>query len=261
MKTRFFVPALICSLTLPLISCDEAGFNSPYVLSLPRPPGAWISLLGQPHWRIEWVNEGGEKQQKNVYSAENMEIALPQTWATAVSAWPYWPEKGIAPGIFRPAGAIFPYDVSGNRIYLSWRAGPDAVFYWELALADRQDATSSAVPRLPHYFNWPRFRELFKTGAINENICRDPWLADWRSIAERTVKTGFDRRRIEPEPVVEMNIAVPSGVWYCGSPFAAPLTFPENEMPVFPLRKSIEIWVSAKGILRCNQDAWLFSAW
>ena len=260
MKIHIISPAAVL-LLLILVCCDNGIFHSEYVLDLPKPPESWVSLLGEPHWRIEWQNPEGKKQVKDIKPAKNIGVSLPQTWPNAVSAWPFWPEKGVAPGAFKPAGALFPYDVSDNRLKLSWKAGPDAVYYWELARADRQDAKPSSVPRFPHYFNWPRFRELFETGIINEKVIQDPWLADWQSIAKKTVLSGFDRRRIVPVAAGEMNIPVPAGPWYGSSPFTTPLIFEDGNDPVFPVWAWTDIWVSAEGILRCNQNAWVFYHW
>ena len=243
-------------------ACNNwAFFHSQYTLILPKPPQTWVSILGEPDWRIEWLTPDGQKQFKNIESAQNIKIELPQTWASAVLAWPYWPRHNIGPGLFRPCGALFPFDASGGRLYLSWKAGPDAVYFWELARACRENAAASRVPRLPHLFDWPRFRELFETDALGEEIRRDPWLADWPSIAQRTVNSGFDRRRLVPEPVSNMTIPVPPGHWFGSSPFAAPLSFGEGETPVFPVRASADTWVSREGILRCNQKTWVFTAW
>ena len=261
MKAIFFRLILTFIVLLLLIGCGETMFPSRHVLVLPQVPETWVSLLGEPHWRVEWLNPEGQRQIKAVTSAESIAIELPQTWTSAVLAWPYWPEQNIGPELFRPAGALFPFDSSANRISLTWKAGPDAVLYWELALAYWQDEAVSKVPRIPQNFNWPRFRELFETDVINEAVRLDPWLADWRSIAEKTVRSGFDRRRLVPEPNEKMNIPVSSGPWYSGSPFAAPLFFEEGTTPVFPVRSVVEIWVCNEGILRCNKKAWVFTLW
>ena len=263
MKTSIFLWTIFL---LFLTACNnEDFFHSQYTLVLPKPPEQWVDMLGEPHWRVQWFNPNGQKQFKNIENAQSIAIALPETWASAVLAWPYWPVHNINPGLFRPCGALFPFDVSGNRLYLSWKAGPDAVYYLELAnayrLAGQENAADSRVPRLPYLFDWPRFRELFETDVLSQEIRNDPWLACWRNIAERTVRSGFDRRRIVPEPVLQTAIPVPAGPWYGSSPFAAPLNFTKGQTPVFPLRVSTEIWISAEGILRGNRDTWIFTAW
>jgi hypothetical protein len=281
MKTNFLVFAACAGFLL--YGCGEGMGDSRYVLDLPEIPWTW-ELLGNPHWRIDWLNVDGRKETMTVtvgdaVSGRRVEIDLPQTWVSAVSALPFWPEKGIIPGIFRPAGAIFPFDVSGKSLVLSWQGGVDATLYWEFAAFSRENTSSpedelpgevgyednndspetemerAAVPRFPWNFNWPRFRQLFDDPSLNAEVRADPWLADWHSIAEKIVRSGFDKRRLVPEPRSSLQIPVGHGPWIGTSPFATPLLF--EATPVFPVRAAADTWVSAEGILRCNAEAWI----
>jgi hypothetical protein len=111
---------------------------------------------------------------------------------------------------------------------------------------------------VPAYFDWPRFRSLFKGVTINDAVLKDPWLVDWRSIAERTISSNFDQRRLVPEASFPMPVPVFPGPWYGTSPFAEPLYFAEDQSPVFPVRSGLNVWISAEGILRCNNKTWVF---
>jgi hypothetical protein len=215
-----------------------------------------------------------------------MEISLPPTLVSAVSALPFWPDRGIVPGIFKPAGAIFPFDASGRSLVLSWQGGVDANLFGERAQAyqgteeesvppeETQTETETAemaamewrvmewrtagvraVSRLPWNFNWPRFRQLFDDPTLNAEVRADPWLADWHGIAEKIVKSGFDKRRLVPEARSSLQIPVNYGPWIGASPFAFPLFF--ETTPVFPVRPTADTWVSAEGILRCNAETWI----
>jgi hypothetical protein len=226
-----------------------------YDLELPGLPPAWKSLLGNPCWQIEWVNIEGHREMMSIGENVHADIAIPLTFASAVSALPFWPDKELGPGIFRPAGAIFPFDTSGNRLILSWKGGVDANLFWELA----QASSDKALSRLPQRFDWPRFRLLFDDPTLDEDIRADPWLADWRDIAEKIVLSGFDRRRLVPEPRVDLKIPVNGGPWIGTSPFAPPLLFEAD--PVFPVKPTSDTWVSAEGILRCNSEAWILIEW
>jgi hypothetical protein len=222
-----------------------------YDLELPELPAAWRTLLGSPCWQIEWVNPGGQRKTMDIPEKARADIAIPLNLASAVSAAPFWPDKGIGPGIFRPAGAIFPFDASGNSLVLSWKGGVDANLFWELA----QASSENAPLRLPQNFDWPRFRQLFDDPTLNEGIRADPWLADWQGIAEKIVLSGFDKRRLVPESRNSLKVPVSGGPWVGTSPFAPPLFFDAD--PVFPVRPSSDTWVSAQGILRCNTEAWI----
>jgi hypothetical protein len=236
--------------------CGASIDGGVYSIELPALPSAWKNLSGTPQWRVEWINPKGNRETATVREHAKPEIALPQTRVSAVLAWPYWPERGIGPGIFRPAGALFPFDASRTAITLSWQAGVDAMLYWEMAKAA---PARSAVTRLPEHFNWPRFRELFKDSSINADVRADPWLADWQSIAEKIMQSGFDKRRLVPEARNDRPLPLGPGPWIGTSPFANPLLF--KETPVFPVRKKADTWISAEGLLRCNTETWILLEW
>lgn len=249
---------VIFALALQLICCGDR-FPSAYDLELPKPPSQWVSLLGDPHWRVEWLNPNGEKQSADISPGGGIAVEIPITWANPVTAWPFWPSHNLIPGLFKPAGALFPLDVDGDSLRLSWEAGADTVFYWELALANKGN-----MSRAPANLDWLRFRSLFKEGTLKEDVCKDPWLIDWRSAAEKTIASGFDRRRFISETPEKVNIPVFADLWYGASPFAEPLCFDKDEgkIPVFPVRSGgVNVWVSEEGILRVRGKVWVFKEW
>jgi hypothetical protein len=244
---------------LVLSACGRSLLDPGYVLDFPEPPAAWRELLGDPQWRVEWIGPGGARE--TAVLAEGAELDLPRTWASPVTAWPFWPRRGIGPGIFYPAGAVFPFDASGGGLSLSWRGGVEAVFYGELAAAAVQAAGSESdapASRRPWNFDWPRFRELLEDPALSEEVRLDPWRVDWKAAASAIVSSGFDRRRLRPEVREERPVPVPAGSWFGPSPFAPPLIFGEGETPVFPAGSNPQSWFSPAGMLRCSTDAWIF---
>jgi len=253
MKTYFL--AVLSCIGLFLNSCGEALTDSGFALELPVLPQAWEEVLGSPCWRIEWVNEKGRKKAMTVQGNGGWNIVLPQTWVSAVSAFPFWPEKGLSPGFFKPAGAIFPYDVSGGNLVLSWQGGVDSVLYWEMAKSYGNSGNES-TKQIPMNFNWPRFRRLFDDPSLNAEVRADPWLADWAGIAAKIVQSGFDKRRLVPEARSALQVPVGPGPWIGASPFAEPLVF--EGTPVYPVRPTTDTWVSREGILRCNSQTWIF---
>jgi hypothetical protein len=253
MRIVIFILISVCSLSF--ICCGDF-LNSKFIPELPQPPETWVLLLDEPNWRVEWLDPNGQKRKADIPPGKSLEIELPNTWINPVAAWPYWPVYNLAPGVFKPAGALFPFDVTGERLHLSWKAGPDTVFYWELAFASQDNSRS------PVRFDWLRFRELFEADVLREEVRKDPWLVDWSYVAEKTVSSSFDRRRLVPKPCESVNIPVFSGPWYGSSPFAEPLFFSEDNSRLFPVTSAnVDVWISAEGILRCNRNAWMFSAW
>ena len=262
---NYFCALVFCAVFI-LYGCGESLLDSRYAVELPELPPSWKAMLGSPYWRVEWLNVSGQKESATVRRNRGVEISLPPTWVSAVSAVPFWPDRGIGPGIFRPAGAIFPFDVSGKNLVLSWQGGVDANLYWEFVRVSSEAGQESppdetepveraAVSRLPWNFNWPRFRQLFADPSLNAEVRADPWLADWSGIAAKIVQSGFDKRRLVPEARSNLEIPVNPGPWIGASPFAAPLLF--ESVPVFPVRSTADTWVSIEGILRCNSETWI----
>jgi len=250
MKNFYFIFSTVFVSALQLVCCGDIC-PSKYTLELPNPPESWVSLLGEPCWHIEWFDPNGENRSAELKSGENLEVEIPISWANPLIARPYWPEHSLNYGIFMPAGALFPFDVKKDAIRLSWEAGHDAVFYLELIFANEQNSS-----KISANFDWPRFRELFTSGDLSEDVCKDPWLVNWRSVAEKTMSGNFDRRRLVPEKTEEKAIPVPSGVWYGTSPFAEPLVI-ESEEGVFPVRPEINVWISSNGVLWANSGTWM----
>jgi hypothetical protein len=263
MKNYIYKPKslLVSVLLLALVlTCCTDRFPSRYILELPEVPYTWVSLLGEPHWRLEWIDPSGHKQiidyPPDMFSG--IEIEIPITWTNPVTAWPHWPSLNLLPGIFKPCGALFPFDANSNRLRLSWEAGPDTVFYWELVNVISAIGYKENETKTPANFDWQRFRELFNSEILSEAVLRDPWVVNWRNVAERTIESNFDRRRIVPETAEIKHFPVPAGAWYGTSPFSNLLFFAEGVLPVFPIRPGLNVWVSEKGILRVNGNTWFF---
>jgi len=250
MRIFIFKLTAVIVMTMQLACCTDR-FSSGYTLEFPQSPEPWVSLLGEPQWRVEWLAPDGRRQIADILPGA--EIELPVTWTNPVTAWPHWPGHNLSPGLFKPAGALFPLDVKGGRLCLSWEAGPDTIFYWELALAN-----SNNKSKIPANFDWVRFRELFKAETMNTAVSKDPWLVDWHLVAEKTIGANFDRRRLVPQTAVTVSVPVPSGPWYGTSPFAEPLFFVEREIPSFPVRPGLNAWICAEGILSINEKTWTF---
>jgi hypothetical protein len=235
-------------------SCDEdAIIRDSYTLALPDLPDTWLQVLGEPCWRIEWFDKNGSMQSMEISSGAAARAGeIMQEWTTPVTAWPYWPEKGIKYGVMKPAGALFPLDVSGNRVNLSWNGGIDAVFYRELAALDSEK-------RLPYHFNWIRFRELFEGADLPEEILEDPWLADWKSIAIKTAVSGFDRRRISARKYSNLSLAMPApGPWIGESPFMPGNDWQEQENVALKVTDEASSYFCPTGILRCARGVWMW---
>jgi len=258
MRTTFFTVML--PLLVVLAACENSPIRPSYRLLLPELPEHWKEILDEPHWRLEWVGEGGALLEKELSPGQSPPgLSFMPEWTTPVLAWPFWPERELLPGMMRPAGALFPWDACGDKLRLNWEGGVHALFWKELALAERPSApaTASEARRLPWYFDWPRFRELLESQNIPEAVRNDPWLADWKSIAQRTVQSGFDRRRIVPKTLARFDIPGLGGRWIGSSPFAPPLDAPEDGPLTVGIGDTADTWVSVDGVLKASSAGWL----
>jgi hypothetical protein len=238
--------AALCLFT----ACGEPVIIQSYRIKFPDLPEAWLEILGEANWHTEWAGKDGNIHSAEVEPGGKAYAGVSQEWSSPVSAWPYWPDKGIRYGVAKPAGAIFPLDVSGSSIRLTWGAGVDAVFFWELASLNNEK-------RLPHNFNWARFRELFSDALLPEDILGDPWLADWKTIAVKTAMSGFDRRRINSQQCTSISLTVPaSGPWIGTSPFMRVSDWQKGETITLKVSGAVDSYFCAEGILRCSPNAW-----
>jgi hypothetical protein len=80
-------------------------------------------------------------------------------------------------------------------------------------------------------------------------------------VAEKTIVSSFDRRRIVPQKAESVSVPVNTGRWYGTSPFAESLHFEEDQATVFPVYPGINVWVSSEGVLRLSGKTWVFTEW
>ena len=261
MKTPLLLLAIHC---LALVSCGPSPIPASYRIQFPRLPVYRTELLGKNCWRLEYYDSSGNFRQKEVPgNSTKVEIDILQKWPNAVLAWPYWPEPSIgqgaaienmhgtppgalAAGLFFPAGAVFPLDAAGETIILSWEAGVEAFFYREL---DKAQGYNTGTNRAPEYFDWKRFRTLIRENEDSE-LRHDPWLADWKDIAERTVRSGFRQSYVRKEARTGMEITVPHrGPWLSASPFRPPHFWELDENVTLFLSARPEVYVCPGGRL------------
>ena len=267
MKTLFLFCTVHC---LAFVSCGPSPIPVSYRVQFPSSPAYRTEVLGKNHWKLEYYDSAGNFFQKEVPgNAARVEINVLQKWPNAILAWPYWPDvtgqgaandslspaRGLAAGFFYPAGAIFPLDVAGDTIILSWEAGAEAYFYREM---DKAQEFNTGTNRSPEYFDWKRFRSLLRENADFE-LKHDPWLADWKDIAERTVLSGFRQSFVRKEVRTGTEIIVPhTGPWLSASPFRLPQFWETDEEIMLSVSTRPEVYVCPGGKLSVSSQMQLW---
>ncbi|AEF84100.1 hypothetical protein TREPR_3142 [Treponema primitia ZAS-2] len=259
---------MVFLLIMALGACGDPVIPQEYTVVMPSLPSLWEETLGQAHWRLIWLNQEGVYQTAETAGGKAA-VSVVQEWATGILAFPYWPSRGVLPGEMRPAGGIFPFDAKEGSIYLSWQGGPEAWFYREMAAAT--EASADPGKRRPEYFDWPRFRSLLASSSVPPEIQADPWRADWTDIAVRTVKSGFDRRRISLRKEVELPVSREAllregpgqpgetiGPFIGPSPFAKPVIAEPGVGFRFRVGAETDTYVSAGGLLRVSRSGWMW---
>ncbi|MDR0639467.1 MAG: hypothetical protein LBG27_11305 [Spirochaetaceae bacterium] len=248
---RLIIAALIAGLS----SCGGIADRS-YRLVMPDLPPAWEAILGGAYWRIEWIDDAGIFQTADTPSAANFAVTVVNDAASPVLAYPYWPGRNLPPGDMKPAGAIFPWDVCGGSIELSWRGGIDAVLWRALSCADNAKREAAS-------FNWKQWREAWNDGSFPAAAVRDPWLCDWENIAAKIAASGFDKRRVVVVnyPLLSLSGEVCKDIWYGSSPFDTGTSAAPGEPLLLPIRPQVSVVFSTTGIIRYSATGVLPLSW
>lgn len=226
------------------LSCSLPGEPPELRVQLPALPVAWVSALGECEWSLRWTGADGEWHCRDAFLS-GASVELPIDEASAILAYPYWPRLGIVCGIARPAGAVHPFDEEDGVLFLDWKGGPVALFFRELAGAGGEAKTR------PELFDWPRFRELLYGELVAVEVSADPWVVDWRLVAEKTRSSGFDRRRLVPRPTEPFELAVPAaGPWIAASPFAVAPDWTGGERVTISASLETDSFLCVAGVLR-----------
>jgi hypothetical protein len=242
---------------LVLAGCANPVLRSGYVLEFPGIPESWAEVLGTPSWKVEWHNRNGNRESAVVEGDAGITIPVFSEWPGPVTAWPFWPDRGIDPGMFRPAGALYPFDVSGGVLRISWHGGADAGFY--RAMEEERARKENADPRRQAaFFDWPRFRAFFASGAPAE-LREDPWLTDWKEAAEKTINSGFRTSYLKARKQTVMEVLIPhDGPWLSSSAFREAENWTAGSSESLALSTEAELWVCPGGLLFLSQNAKLW---
>ncbi|MDR2510708.1 MAG: hypothetical protein LBC77_08710 [Spirochaetaceae bacterium] len=237
----------ITLLATALLSCAEPVMLENYRLAAPEIPELWEKSFGRPVWRFVWTDPDGVLKSADSLSAVYPNADIANDRFSPVLAYPFWPERGLSAEVMRPAGALFPLDLSGDTVKLSFQGGVDARFYLELALYESEK-------RPPGGFDWARFRRLWTDGKLDGEVQADPWLVDWADVAEKTAAAGFSTTKLKARPTENLIITVPSeGPWVGTSPFTPAWEWEAGAKMILRVTSGIDTYFCPKGSLRVTR--------
>jgi hypothetical protein len=263
---RVRITLILAIAALNLSACSDPVLPEAYRVNFPALPSHWADVLGPAEWQLSWLNPEGRVETRNLPANGAAEITLSSRSPAMILAWPLWPERDLPAGIMRPAGAIYPYDAGEGAVNLKWEAGPEAWLFLLMAAQTSSPASAEdkAIPAKNRAwnFNWPRFRELLASEDIPVEVREDPWLADWRTVAKKTLESGFDRRRIKAPAASPLSLTVPAdGPWFGASPFSPVYQWQAGETPQFAAGSEAQTLVCPSGQIRCAAGVWMWVEW
>jgi hypothetical protein len=178
-------------------------------LRFPRLPDSWRETGADFRFELSYRDDSGKELRLDAAPGETRAASIGRR-AQVFVARPY--VRGfIETGILKPAGAVYPEEVSGRELSLTWEGGPGAETAALLAKAGYPIGS----------FDWRRFRAeaLARAG--------DPWRLDPVSCARSVLEGGFSSSCLSPEPLVPTAVPLPGGglfpagtILASGSPFA-----------------------------------------
>ncbi len=212
----------------------------------PSSPAAWTRLYGRPVWSVRWRDTEGKEERLDGVT-ESIPLTIHVDFCSRILAYPYWPLAGIPPGLARPAGALMLWADRARGIELSWEGGVEAIFYDELRLAGGEAAAQC--------FNWPRFRASLASSEIEDELNGDPWTVDWRTVALKSVTSGFDLRRLRPRKTSPISCLIAlEGPWAYDSPFKnAPIVLPGANIDLYASEAPATLF-GPRAFLRYSSD-------
>lgn len=234
------------------LSCSLVLETFEVKISFPELPPAWMETLGQPEWSLVWFDAGGNLQTKSHLSSP-ISIEIAPYRSSPVLAYPSWPHFPLATGLFKPAGAIYPFAYDDDSLTLSWRGGIASYYFIALARFGGDSRTA------PEYFDWPRFLCLLDSPSLSPGVTENPWLVDWDTVAQKTRASGFDSRRLVSRPTSPLRISLPAeGPWFSSSPFVAGHLWEAHSWQELEGHREGDIFACPSGSLRYSDSeyAW-----
>lgn len=250
--------------TLILTSCGGGGGGNIHSLNellpiqketccviTPAANGELISLLrtytekkgGSLSWNIKWLSPEGKIESKRLDytdSIQTIPIEFARNRTTPVLAFLEVNERQD----ILPAGSIYPVNISGNSISLSWLNGISAQVLMDLLTKTNQPAEDAQ--HFCNYFNWQKFQEDFAK-RVDE-----PWLVDKEKITEKLCTGSFSVSVLKEAKTYKCAIQHDSLEWIC-PPYGDGKPLHPGEEAFFPLGETL--YLSGQGPVLVEKES------
>jgi hypothetical protein len=88
-----------------------------------------------------------------------------------------------------------------------------------------------------------------------EKLEEDPWLGDWKGMAEKTVLSGFRKSLIKVQSRIPVEVEIPcGGPWFSASPFRPAEPWVGGQRLVLNLPPGPEVYLCPQGVLRISPE-------
>lgn len=185
----FLAAAWLAAACLAAASCSWFSGTARVAVRLPEPPEHWRRAF--PELEFLLVAPSGESIPGG--------LRLPKE--------PNWPVQAVplARGArLRPAGALWPWDLDGQTLVLTWEHGPAAEVFAAL-VREGVDVTALDGERL--------LEQMAARGG------EDPWVLDLSHLASRLAVGEFRVTDLRALPRRDLQLQLPPGGWLLDSPF------------------------------------------
>lgn len=195
-------------LVLSFWGCSLLEGEREVEVRLPELPAGWESLGGDIGFILEYPGPDGEIRRRGIFAAgEDAGLALPPEGNVPVTARPVF-LASPAPGLgMRPAGGIFPRDVSAaGELLLTWEEG----FLAECLLEVYRNAGNA---------EWVNVERL--AAGVRDKAPENPWVLDMRKIVRSLIYGRYYGGFIAPRTLYPPAGPIPGlpEDWLWGDPF------------------------------------------
>jgi hypothetical protein len=173
---------------IPLSSCALDTRVDRIILRFPENPPAWRGA-GNPRYELAYRDAAGSKIRLDSGPGDGIPITLERGRDQAFLAYPYMADY-LWPGVLKPAGAVYPGELAGDELALTWEGG--------LGASAARSLEGSGYPI--GTVDWRRI------AAEAKKRVGDPWAIGFRPIAAALLNGSFGMATLKPDALLPVRV-------------------------------------------------------